>query len=215
MRGPRTSAAVLSREGRRRGQSLPQNGPGFKDAGNAKQARHPTPARGQAYPGPIPRAPASEGRSSHPSAPLAPGTPGRSPGKAETWRGSRIEPRTTTCSCSKGSWAQISRAFPSSAHFTGPAALHAELDAPSHHQSFPLGPSLTCLAQLSGSSIITAPTLSLANPEPVWCGLHLAFSILVLSARQSEGKTPTKKPPLKNFSRTTLKQPLVLLQLRP
>lgn len=82
MRGPRTSAAVLSREGRGRGQSLPQNGPGFKDAGNAKQARHPTPARGQAYPGPIPRAPASEGRSSHPSAPLAPGTPRKEPRKS-------------------------------------------------------------------------------------------------------------------------------------
>lgn len=140
---------------------------------------------------------------------------GRSPGKAETWRGRRIKPRITSCSCSKGSWAQISRAFPPSAHFTGPTALHAELGAPSHRQSFPLGPSLPRLAQLSGSSIVAAPAGSLAKPEPVWCGLHLAFFILVLSAQQSEGKTPTKKPPLKNFSLTTLKHPLVLLQLRP
>lgn len=140
---------------------------------------------------------------------------GRSPGKAETWQGRRIQPRKTTCSCSEGSWAQISRAFLPSAHFTRPVALHAELGAPSHRQSFPLGPSLPCLAQLSGSSIAAAPALSLANHEPAWWGLHLAFSILVLSAQQSEGKTPTKKTPLKNFSATTLKHPLVLPQLRP
>lgn len=89
MRGPRTSAAVLSREGRGRGQSLPQTGPGFKDAGNAKRARHPTPARGQAYPDPIPQAPASEGRSSHPSAPLAPGTPRKEPRKSRDLAGQK------------------------------------------------------------------------------------------------------------------------------
>lgn len=64
--GLRTSAAVLSREGRGRGQSFSGNGLRFKDAGNPNRAPHltpphSTPARGQACSGlvlpgrPLPR----------------------------------------------------------------------------------------------------------------------------------------------------------------
>lgn len=70
-----------------------------------------------------------------------------------------------------------------------------------HRQSFLLGPSLPCLVS---SSIAPAPILSRANPEPVWCRLHLAFSVLALSDQQSGGKAQTKKLPLKNFSATRL-----------
>lgn len=191
MRGPRTLAAVLSREGRGRGQSLPHKGPGFKDAGNAKRARHPTPARGQAYPGPIPPAPASEGRSSHPGA------------SGNSKEGAQEKPRsggqkdqtegTTTCSCSKGSKfpgpfrpRHISQDPPHSAPRSVPPATASPFPWGSHRPAW-----LNGLAHLSSQLLLSvSPSQSLFGVGSTLLSLSLYF----LPSEVRERLQPKSRP---------------------
>lgn len=198
--GPQNLRSCPEPEGRRRGQSLSWNCPGFKDAGNAKQALHPT---GRVRLGLLrshPQAPASEGCESQTSARnLEAGARGKPrPGGA---RGSGRAQRAALVHKGPGP------SFPSllpSGHFIGPGQMPGRARGP-----LPRPPPVLSLGTLASlprpSSIAPAPILSRANPEPVWCRLYLAFSVLVLSHQQSRGgKAQTKKLPLKNFSETGL-----------
>ena len=124
---------------------------------------------------------------------------GRSPGKIETWRSERIRGAQWPALVHKGPGPKFPEpAALSTFHLTGPTPGPASYPRPP--PVLPLG----TVAALPPHPSPQLPVLSPANPEPVWCRLLLAFSILTLSDQRSGGEAQTKKLPLK-----------ILLAMRP
>lgn len=116
---------------------------------------------------------ASEGPGSHPSAPLAPGTRRKESGENRDLAEQKVYNEPSLLK------RLLSPSFPSlqlSGRFTGPAAHQLHLGVPINASPFSW-----VSRYLPWLIHHPAPAGSRANPEPVWCGLHLAFSIIVLT----------------------------------
>lgn len=193
--GPQNLRSCPERGGARAGaQSLPER-PGVQ---RRRKCETSPPSYPGARPGllrSLPRAPASEGRSSHPSGPLAP-EPGR---RSREWGGggSESRPGRARGSAEYNDLPLFQRlqgpsvtSLPPSGHFTGPGLTPSRAGCPQP----PPVLSLETLAALPGSSTVPAPGLSRASPEPVWYGLHLAFlALCFLPSRVRERPQPKSR----------------------
>lgn len=173
MPGPRTYTTVLGGEGRKSPQNLSRNGPGVQRCRKCETSPPPYP---DAKPGLLQSV--APHRLPRIAAILrahrwSPELEERSSGKTEPRRSIRIRAGTTACPCSKGSWAQVSRGCRPRDISQDQVSSQAELRAPSHHQSFLLGPPPPCLTHPSRQ----VATLCCITSEPGWCTLHLAFCL--------------------------------------
>lgn len=175
--GPRTSLRGCPDRGRvREGAEPLPLGAGFQRRRKCETSPHPTPKHRQASSGLLPRRRLLRVQALNPAPRWRPELRGRRPGKTETWLSRRLRRITMTRPGSQGSGAQ----FPGPAglgtfYRTGCRAIGSPFPRP-----LPVL-SLGSLAALPGSFNAPAPALSRANPEPVWRGLHLAFSIIALT----------------------------------